>query len=177
MFLRRIGIRRCLPVIAIGSALFLASDTNATTAQGVLHDSRQLKCLAKAIYHEARGEPRRGQEAVGRVILNRVANTAYPNSICGVVYQNAHLPNRCQFSFACDGNSETPHEANAWKSAQHLARALVRCDVGCRAEPGTPKAIWTSTHFHADYVNPGWARHFSRTGKIGRHIFYFNGSV
>ena len=60
-------------------------------------------CLANGIYFEARSEPLRGQAAVAQVILNRVRNPAYPDSICGVVYQNDDWFNRCQFSFACDG--------------------------------------------------------------------------
>ena len=63
----------------------------------------EQKCLANAIYFEARSESLRGQAAVAQVVLNRVRNPAYPNSICGVVYQNDNWRNRCQFSFACDG--------------------------------------------------------------------------
>ena len=62
----------------------------------------QQRCLAEGIYFEARGEPVSGQAAVSQVILNRVRNPHYPNTICGVVYQNKHWRNRCQFSFACD---------------------------------------------------------------------------
>ncbi|MEL6751247.1 MAG: cell wall hydrolase, partial [Pseudomonadota bacterium] len=65
--------------------------------------AKQRRCLANGIYFEARGESVQGQKAVAQVILNRVKNPAYPNSICGVVYQNKHMRNACQFSFACDG--------------------------------------------------------------------------
>ena len=67
-------------------------------------------CLANGIYFEARGESVRGQAAVAQVMLNRVRNPAYPNSICGVVYQNDKWCNRCQFSFACDGSQESHPE-------------------------------------------------------------------
>jgi spore germination cell wall hydrolase CwlJ-like protein len=65
--------------------------------------TKEQKCLAEGIYFEARGEKVEGQAAVAQVILNRVRNPTFPNTICGVVYQNDTWRNRCQFSFACDG--------------------------------------------------------------------------
>ena len=78
-----------------------------TIGSPVAVNSRDLRCLARAIYFEARGESTLGILAVGRVILNRVASKAYPNSVCRVVYQNDNRRNRCQFSFACDGKPDT----------------------------------------------------------------------
>ncbi|MGI9415449.1 MAG: cell wall hydrolase, partial [Hyphomicrobiales bacterium] len=75
----------------------------------------QTGCLAVAIYYEARAESELGQIAVAQVILNRVESRAYPSSICGVVYQNAHMRNRCQFSFTCDGRPDDPQHAKAWQ--------------------------------------------------------------
>ena len=127
----------------------------------------EVKCLATAIYFEARGEPERGQIAVAQVVLNRLKNPAYPKSICGVVYQNKNYRNGCQFSFACDGIPDRIADRGAWTSAQALARrvlndqtTLFMADVG------------TSTHYHAVYVRPFWARHMKKMEKIGRHIFY-----
>ena len=71
-----------------------------------MFSAKEQKCLANAIYFEARGETLRGQAAVAQVVLNRVRNPAYPETICGVVYQNQNLKNRCQFSFACDGKKD-----------------------------------------------------------------------
>src|SRR5262249_58140344 len=65
--------------------------------------TKSEKCLAEAIYFEARGEAVRGQMAVAQVVLNRVFSEKYPNTVCGVVYQNAHRRLHCQFTFACDG--------------------------------------------------------------------------
>ena len=127
----------------------------------------ELKCLATAIYFEARGEPVEGQLAVAQVVINRLKNPAYPNTICGVVYQNKHRRNRCQFSFACDGRSDRITDMASWKEAQDLARETVDqpsetflADVG------------SSTHYHATYVRPRWARRMTKADKIGRHIFY-----
>jgi spore germination cell wall hydrolase CwlJ-like protein len=113
----------------------------------------KLECLARAIYFEARGEPVSGKIAVGRVILNRVESKAYPDSICGVVYENAHMRNRCQFSFACDGQPDVITETSKWEEILAYAQDLLACESKC----GTSAGLWASTHYHADYVSPSWA--------------------
>jgi len=125
----------------------------------------EQKCLAEAIYFEARGEEEEGQVAVAQVVLNRVKNPAYPNSICGVVYQNKNKRNRCQFSFACDGIRDRIASPGAWKTAERLAKEVLD---GRRYL----KMVDASTHYHADYVNPRWAKSMAKRGKIGLHIFY-----
>ena len=78
---------------------------------------KEQRCLAEAIYFEARGEVEEGQVAVAQVVLNRVKNPSYPDSICGVVYQNKHKRNRCQFSYACDGKKGTGSTVRrAWEN-------------------------------------------------------------
>lgn len=124
-----------------------------------------LKCLATAVYFEARGEPKSGQEAVARVILNRVDSDAYPDTVCGVVYQNHTRRNACQFSFACDGQSDVIRESKAWARAKEAARSAVVGD-------GVPALVRTATHYHAVYVHPRWAKKLTRLSKIGRHVFY-----
>lgn len=133
----------------------------------------ELLCLAKAIYFEARGEPEQGRLAVGRVILNRASSGKYPSTICGVVYQNAQKVNACQFSFACDRIPDRITEQDLWAEIQKEAEALLACSTAC-AENGkaTQEALWTSTHYHADYVSPKWARRLKKTGAVGRHLFY-----
>lgn len=126
---------------------------------------REQKCLAEAIYFEARGEIEDGQVAVAQVVLNRVKNPAYPNSICGVVYQNQHKRNRCQFSFACDGIPDRITDTGSWKTATRITREVLN---GKRFL----KLVDASTHYHADYVSPRWAKAMSKRGKIGLHIFY-----
>jgi len=131
----------------------------------------QTRCLSLAIYHEARGEPAEGQNAVGRVILNRAASRFYPDTICGVVYQNAARLNRCQFSFACDGKSDQAGNMRAWQAAVAMAERLL-----CRDECGgvaISADLIRSTHYHATYVRPSWSRKLRRTGQIGSHVFYF----
>ena len=127
----------------------------------------ELKCLATAIYFEARGEPEQGQLAVAQVVLNRLKNPAYPNTICGVVYQNKTKRYRCQFSFACDGRSDRITDARSWATAQALAKRAVEEQANTFIS-----AVGSSTHYHATYVHPRWARRMTETDKIGRHIFY-----
>jgi hypothetical protein len=155
-------------------------------AQGVGSDrrldteaARDLRCLAEGIYFEARGEPWRGQLAVGRVILNRVASKQYPNTVCDVVYQNSHLHNRCQFSFACDGKADNIRNSDAWFSVRGFASWLLANNESTPGGSGYQvlASLDSATHYHADYVLPHWAKHFELTARIGRHIFYSDPSV
>ena len=128
---------------------------------------REHYCLSEAIYHEARGEPTLGQLAVANVIMNRVKDRSYPNSICGVVQQNQHKKNACQFSYICDGRSDKPRPGKHWRKAKRVAS---------QAMSGKRKiyAVKGATHYHADYVSPKWAKEFRLLKKIGRHIFYID---
>ena len=130
-----------------------------------VHEAKELRCLAEAIYFEARGESEEGQVAVGQVVLNRVKNPAYPDTVCEVVYQNRHKRNRCQFSFACDTVPDRVSEGAPWARAQRLAKDLVA---------GTQylRMVDASTHYHATYVRPRWAGQMSKRGQVGLHIFY-----
>lgn len=127
--------------------------------------AKQQKCLAEAVYFEARGESERGQYAVAQVVMNRTRTGFYPSTICKVVYQNKHRYNACQFSFACDRFPDRIYNREAWALAQRIAR-----DV-------TENGAWLddvggATHYHANYVRPYWRRAMIREAVIGRHIFY-----
>jgi spore germination cell wall hydrolase CwlJ-like protein len=127
-------------------------------------EERERRCLATAIYFEARGEPLQGQIAVGQVILNRVRSPNFPETICGVVYQGQMAPG-CQFSFACDGKTDTPKNDSHWALAQKLARQITSGQVWL-------PEIGYSTFYHADYVSPQWKSAMNKIDSIGRHIFY-----
>lgn len=137
-------------------------------------------CLALAIYHEARGEPTDGQVAVAYVILNRVRSRSYPSSVCGVVYQNAHRRNRCQFSFACDGRSDLPRDKHSWARATAISAAILcrtKCDGADRRDTAMGSQFFVATHYHATYVRPFWSRRLRPLGRIGRHLFYASSRV
>lgn len=125
----------------------------------------EQKCLATAIYFEARGEELRGQAAVAQVILNRVRNPAYPASVCDVVYQNETWLNKCQFSFACDGIPDLIAERRAYRLAKDVAMAVTGGKIFL-------PEVASSTHYNATYVSPRWARSMERMTQIGSHIFY-----
>jgi spore germination cell wall hydrolase CwlJ-like protein len=123
------------------------------------------KCLADAIYFEARGESVRGQMAVAQVVINRVFSGYYPNNICGVVYQNAHRHLRCQFTFACDGLPERISEPVAWERAKHIARDALDGNFWLND-------VGKATHYHARWVHPWWVREMRKLDRIGVHTFY-----
>jgi spore germination cell wall hydrolase CwlJ-like protein len=123
------------------------------------------KCLAEAVYFEARGEPVLGQVAVAQVILNRVFSGKYPNTVCGVVYQNAHRHLACQFTFACDGIRDVVREPDMWERAKKISAEMLDGKLWL---PEVGKA----THYHATYVHPGWVSEMKKMHKLGVHIFY-----
>jgi spore germination cell wall hydrolase CwlJ-like protein len=127
-------------------------------------EERERRCLAIAIYFEARGEPVRGQVAVGQVILNRVRSPLFPETICGVVYQGQMNPG-CQFSFTCDGKTDNPRNDAQWSQAQDIARQIMTGKLWL-------PEVGYSTYYHANYVSPYWTGSMSKIDKIGRHIFY-----
>ena len=146
----------------------------------------ELYCLAKNIYFEAKSEPIAGQYAVADVVLNRVKDSRFPNTICEVVYEGPvreswktkkqsdledaeriyhPIRDRCQFSWWCDGKSDNIKDGDAWRKAQEIAYRLVN-DYKHR---GLTEG---ATHYHATYVNPKWAPTLDLVGRIGTHIFY-----
>jgi spore germination cell wall hydrolase CwlJ-like protein len=124
----------------------------------------QWKCLAEALYFEARGEPVQGQFAVAEVILNRVDSSKFPNSICRVVNQGTGRKHACQFSYTCDGKLE--RVANIEVYDQIVGIAGVMIDGGIRDLSGG------ATYYHTTSVQPSWARRFEHTATIGIHKFY-----
>ena len=125
----------------------------------------EKRCLAQAIYFEARGEPEAGQAAVAQVVLNRMISGLYPTSICGVVFQNRSHYKACQFSFACEGRSLRVHDTNSWAQAQRIADDALEGRSWLAA-------VGRSTHYHANYVRPRWSRALKKMDVIGKHIFY-----
>ena len=123
-----------------------------------------FKCLAEALYFEARGESVRGQFAVAEVILNRVKSSRFPDSLCGVIKQGTGKRYQCQFTYTCDGHKEVIHEKKAYERVSKVARAAID-GVGVGLTEG-------ATHYHTKAVRPSWARVYKETARIGVHIFY-----
>ncbi len=123
----------------------------------------QVRCLALALYWEARTEGEAGMRAVGSVVLNRVAHPDFPDSVCAVIEQGGEHP-PCQFSWWCDGRSNRPTEAGAWARALALARQMLTKPP----EDRTGGALF----FHNATIRSPWSGQRQRTVRIGRHIFY-----
>jgi spore germination cell wall hydrolase CwlJ-like protein len=124
------------------------------------------KCLADAIYFEARGEVMKGQQAVAQVIVNRVFSGYYPHDVCGVVYQNARRHLACQFTFACEGKDLNKiDEPDMWEQAKQIARDTLDGRIWL-AEVGH------ATHYHAYWVHPSWVHEMTRLYRLGVHTFY-----
>jgi len=132
---------------------------------GTLTDrARAQQCLTMAIYYEAATEPDAGQRAVAQVVLNRVAHPAYPDTVCGVVFQGSERRTGCQFSFTCDGSLARKPARMWWDRAAKVAREALAGAVY------TPVGL--ATHYHTVQIHPYWADSLRAVGVIGNHIFY-----
>ena len=127
--------------------------------------AKAKKCLAEAVYFEARGEAVRGQIAVAQVVMNRAFSGYYPTTVCGVVFQSKYRHSVCQFTFACEVNTENIREPDMWERAKKIATAMLD---GLIWLPEVGK----STHYHAYYVRPSWVSEMKRMYKFGVHTFY-----
>ena len=126
---------------------------------------KQWKCLADALYFEARGESVIGQFAVAEVIVNRANSSKFPDTVCGVVNQGANKSRyKCQFTYMCDGLLESIDDKASYARAGKIASMTLR-DVKLNLTNG-------ALYYHAKSVNPSWAKKLVRTGIIGDHKFY-----
>ena len=164
---------------AKAETLVMLADDNVSIKESLTFNQEQfpeVNCMALNIYYETRGSSLADSYAVADVVLNRVEDTRYPNSICEVVYQGEQYAdgrmkrNRCQFSWYCDGKSDFPRDREAWKRAQSIAWDIVQWNNYRGITEG-------STHYHASYVNPRWNKSrkgwsITRVGRIGVHIYY-----
>jgi len=147
-----------------------AQDSFVPTVKRLKQAEDEVLCLTQAIYHEARGESESGQLAVVNIIINRAMSKKYPNTICGVVFQNADKGRyRCQFTFACDGRSDFGTERKAWNRAAKLAGDAYR-EYRIGQRPGVLPS--SAMYYHTTAVAPKWSHTFRRVAAIGSHVFY-----
>ena len=158
----------------ITALVLLVAASSASATMNILFDAEnepQAWCLAQNIYYEARGSNLADQAAVADVVLNRVKDSRYPNTICEVVRQGKQhangqmVRNMCQFSWYCDGKSDYPLDSESWSKAQQTAYMMIYYNDYRGITEG-------STHYHANYVSPRWTRELDLVGRIGVHIFY-----
>lgn len=152
---RPVDIAKPIPAAALRIAAESARGTGYAAA---------LRCLTQAVYYEAASEPDEGQRGVAQVVLNRVRHPAFPNTVCGVVFQGSERVTGCQFSFTCDGSLARTPSVSGWSRAERVARAALGGSVAA--------AVGNATHYHANYVVPYWAPTLDKAATIGAHIFY-----
>ena len=126
--------------------------------------ARAIDCLTATIYYEAANETPDGQRGVAQVVLNRVRHPAFPQSVCGVVFQGSTRTTGCQFSFTCDGSMRRRPSTAGWARARAVAEQALG---GAVFSP-----VGNATHYHANYVVPYWATSLAKNGVVGTHIFY-----
>lgn len=161
------------------SSMTLLSTKSFTTDQKkrvekFLLKEREKTCMALGLYHEARGEPVLGQYGVAATILNRVRSSVYPNSICGVVFQNKHKKFRCQFSFACDDISDKPLNKASYAQMLRLSKRILSKGMAREAKfmgQEFQSSFNDMTHYHRDDIHPSWANKLKKVSKLGSHVF------
>jgi len=169
-------MKNLLSAILTGSVIFGGIAT-ASAEIDKQHQEQEMSCLAMNIYYEARGSNLADKAGVADVVLNRVRDNRYPDTICGVVQQGKQKPswkdpnkmvmvrNMCQFSWYCDGKADNPQDEDKWVEAQMIAFNMVA--------HGSYRGITEgATHYHATYVDPSWADSLQMVGRLGAHIYY-----
>lgn len=167
-------IDRILIILGIIFVLLLGNPDNAQANGPNKSFSHQVHCMATNLYHEARNQPELGQRAVASVVMNRVNDSRFPDTVCKVVYQAAHdnngnpIRHSCQFSWYCDGKPDDIREdLLVYTKLVKMAFYILASDKGNSAD-----ITGGSTHYHSDKVNPYWAIHKERVVQIDNHIFY-----
>ena len=163
----------------IMAGFFFFTPVQAAPVEEFPNTDNSIVCLALNMYYEARGQGTAGLLAVSYVVLNRVKDKRFPNTICEVIKQGpvreswkkngTYYPirNRCQFSWYCDGKSDSPKNKKLYKKLLTISRAIVHSIKDSFIDI-TDGALF----YHADYVTPSWSKVKYRTTRIGDHIFY-----
>jgi spore germination cell wall hydrolase CwlJ-like protein len=161
-----LGFKLVLFLILILASSFIGLIVN-SKANAV---ESEVGCLTEAIYFEARSEPFIGQLAVANVIMERVRDSRFPATVCGVVHagrywEGAPVRNRCAFSYWCDGKPETMKDRHAYQMASDVARMAI--------DGVLYEEVQGATFYHASYVSPYWIEKLEFITRIGKHLFYF----
>jgi N-acetylmuramoyl-L-alanine amidase len=133
-----------------GTATLSAIGIN--TSGGSTSRSNDVNLLARLISAEARGEPYRGQVAVGSVVLNRTKHPSFPHSISGVIYQKG------AFTCLSDGQFYTPVSDSAYKAASDALN-------------GWDPSGGASYYFNPSTATSGWIWSRPLIVIIGKHRF------
>ncbi len=122
-----------------------------------------ITCLSRTIYWEARGEGAASMEAVANVVMNRLGHEGFPNTICEVVRQGRER-GACQFSWWCDGRSDTAKDDDSYAIAKEIARKALNRQLSDRTRG--------ALYFHQRKATPSWSREYIKTAEVGEFVFY-----
>ncbi len=161
-FIMAASLAACASIV--GPTMIRPQEEKSVVRVITAEDERQIECLAENVYHEARGESVRGQEAVAHVTMNRVNSGEFASNVCDVVWQGGATRRGCQFSWTCDGLSDRIRDQDLYAAILERMRAFYV----------NPPVDFTNgaEYYHANYVRPRWSRAFVQTAQIGAHIFY-----
>ncbi len=123
-----------------------------------------LRCLALAVYFEARGESVEGKAAVAHVVVNRAREAGFPDGVCQVVQQGGEQ-RPCQFGWYCDGRSDQPRAGRMWESSLDVAQEV----LAGRLQDPTDGALY---FVRMRAKKPSWTRRLTQVAHIGGHVFY-----
>jgi spore germination cell wall hydrolase CwlJ-like protein len=184
-------VRMCTFLFIFSGMLFFASElyqvkvrydnleyelyNNQKSADDIIKDLRkklshvdfvrtETECLAKNIYFEANMESVEGKLAVATVTMNRVQSHIFPRTVCGVVLDKSSKG--CQFSWVCDGKTDIVRDRRGYFESVKIAEEVLLSNK--RSRIITPDVLY----YHADYVEPTWAKTMKLFTKIGAHLFY-----
>lgn len=129
--------------------------------QAALDDT--ITCMARSIYWEAKGGKSEDMEAVASVVMNRLGHDGFPDTVCGVVKQGSET-GKCQFSWWCDGRSDTVQEEARYAIAKEIARKALNRQLDDRTKG--------ALYFHDRHVSPDWSREYVKTTETGDFLFY-----
>ncbi len=163
---------------------------------GVSVNEDELKCMAENIYFEGRAEPMVGKVAIGKVVMNRIEDTRFPNSICGVVKQGPvreswktkkdptlakkdrkyyPIKNRCQFSWWCDGQKDiiwaTYMNGEVIESNMTAWRDSINVALWLMSGELKDPTYGAVFYYNPNIANPSWGAVYKETAIIGNHRF------
>ena len=155
---------------AIILALILIITPQVSFAKTTKHQPKQESeklCLAKAIYHEAKGEPIVGKKGVAKVVLNRKDHKNFPKSICKVVNQVDYHEGKklCQFSWVC-GKPKIDIKSDSWEDAKVLSESILTNKISL-PDFGPDVLFFKSVHSRQRF-----GRGYRLVSRLGNSNFY-----
>lgn len=145
------------------SAVITPSEVQAVDPAGAAPLDDAITCLARSIYWEAKGVAGADMEAVASVVMNRLGQKGFPETVCAVVKQGSETGS-CQFSWWCDGRADQVKEDDEYVLAKEIARKALNKQLKDRTHG--------ALYFHDRTVEPDWAKKYTRTAETGKFLFY-----